>query len=164
MPHCRCRSNHIRHIRLVVAAAGLDPSFSWYPSSRRRARVTGYTPMKLQIRSISGKGVIGNERLILKVLSDIDIGDYILFRAGYRNGSVTTGVRNTLWFPDKRVAKGDLVIVYTKSGRNTERRSDNGSMHHFFYWGLTEAIWNTSDNASVILHAPDWDSCGPDEL
>ena len=120
--------------------------------------------MNIRIQTVADKGVLEKERLILRVLSDTDVGEYVLFRAGYRDGSVTTGVRNTLWFPDKAVSKGDLVVVYTKSGRENERRKDDGLMLHFFYWGLNEAIWNSDDHAPVILQVQVWESRGPEEL
>ena len=120
--------------------------------------------MKIDIRSILNRGDIERERLILDVLSATDIGDYILLRAGYRGDSVTTGIRNAFWFPYKAVSRGDLIIIFTKSGRERERSRNDGSTVHSYFWGLEKAIWDKGNSAPVLLHAPDWESKGPDEL
>ena len=119
--------------------------------------------MKVQIHTVANKGTFEKERLLLKVLLDTDIGEYVLFRTGYSNGSVDTGVRNVFWFPDKVVSKGDLVVVYTKSGTNSERTRKDGSMSHFFYWGLANPIWEEEDCAPVVLYAPEWETRGANQ-
>ncbi len=119
--------------------------------------------MKVQIQSVANRGTLEKERLVLKVLLDTDIGDYVLFRTGYSNGSVTTGIRNAFWFPDKVVSKGDLVVVYTKPGTNNERTRKNGSLSHFFYLNLDQPIWEDEKHALVILYVSEWESQGPDE-
>lgn len=120
--------------------------------------------MKLQIRSVKDKGVFEKERLIMKVLSDTDIGDYILLQTDFYDGEVTIGVHNVYWFPYKKVLAGDLVVLYTKSGSDIEHTSKRGAKAHFFYWGLSKPIWNRKDVAPVILYARAWESKVPDEL
>ena len=120
--------------------------------------------MKITIKSIADKGIKEKERLILKVKSDTDIGDYIVIQAGYSNKEVTVGTYNTFWFPYKAVSAGDLVVLYTKSGRENEKELKSGRMTHFFYWGLDYSIWGSKDRAPVLLHAPEWISKGPEEL
>ena len=120
--------------------------------------------MKVTIRSVADKGDIERERLILEVSSSTDIGDFALCRAGYSNGSVTTGIRNTLWFPYKTVSKGDVVVLYTKFGKANEKIRNDGSTSHFFYWGLKVPIWQNEDSAPVLLYAPEWESKEPHEL
>lgn len=120
--------------------------------------------MNIEIQSIADKGNHEKERLVLKVLSDSDIGDYLLAQTGYSEGSVTIGVHHTYWFPYKRVSAGDLVVVYSKTGKDSEKELKQGTKAHFFYWGIGTAIWNRSDRALVLLHAPEWVSKSPDEL
>ena len=120
--------------------------------------------MKITIQSIADKGIKGKERLVLKVKSDTDIGDYIIIQAGYSDEQVTTDIHNTFWFPYKAVSAGDLVVLYTKSGRENEKELKSGRKAHFFYWGLNSSIWGLKDRAPVLLHAPEWISKGPEEL
>lgn len=120
--------------------------------------------MKIEIRSIADKGNYEKERLVLKVLSDTDIGDYLVIQTGFNDGSVTIGTYQTFWFPYKSVSTGDLVVLYTKSGNENERELKLGKRTHFFYWGLNSAIWIREDRAPVVLHAPEWASKSPDEL
>ena len=88
----------------------------------------------------------------------LDIGDYIVAQTGYIEDSPTTNFSHSLWFPYKLINKGDLVVVYTKSGSSKERVLDKGNKAHFFYLGLTEPIWNAPRHGALILHAPSWDS------
>ena len=120
--------------------------------------------MRLTIRSVADKGNTEKERLVLKVDSNTDIGDYILIQAGFYDNSVTTEIHHTYWFPNKEVETGDLVVVYTKSGRENQKEMKNGHNAHFFYWGITTSIWSRDDRAPVLFHAPDWISKDPNDL
>jgi hypothetical protein len=120
--------------------------------------------MKLEIRSVADKGNHQKERLVLKVISNTDIGDYLLIQAGYNEEGVTIGTYHTYWFPYKSVSASDLVILYTKSGKDSEKEIKQGKKAHFFYWGINDSIWNRRDRAPVLLHAPEWVSKSPDEL
>ena len=120
--------------------------------------------MKIEIKSIANKGVIDKERIVLKALSDADIGDYLLIQAGFSNGEVTVATYKTYWFPYKAVAAGDLIVLYTKYGKESDKELNQGKKAHFFYWGLEAPIWNKDDRAPVLLHAPEWVSKAPSEL
>jgi len=120
--------------------------------------------MRLQISSVADKGVADKERIILKVLVDSDIGDFVLLQAGHNENGVTIAVFHTLWFPYKKVSNGDLVVVYTKSGTNSENTIAGGRTAHFFYWGIPTPIWNTKNRAPVLLYAPEWETKAPQEL
>ena len=114
--------------------------------------------MNIKFSSIADSGVPADERLILKVLLDTDIGQFVVFRAKARNGSVTTGVETVFWFPDKAVKAGDLVVLYTKKGVTSEKILKNGNRAHFFHWGISSAIWDDKTMAAVILHVSEWKS------
>ena len=120
--------------------------------------------MKLAIRSVADRGDLDKERLFLKVRSDTDVGDYALVQSGFYDGSVTIDIHYTYWFPYKRVEAKDLVVLYTKVGRGNEKELENGRTAHFFYWGLSNAIWGGIDRAPVLLHAPTWTSKDPSDL
>lgn len=120
--------------------------------------------MKLALRSIVAPGDIKNERLTLRALAQIDVGDYLVAQSGYVDDSPTTQLFHTLWFPYKPIQNGDLVVVYTKRGINKERVLDRGNKAHFFYLDLKSSIWDDPTKGALVLHAPKWESKSVDEL
>ncbi len=120
--------------------------------------------MTLELRSIIAPGFLKKERLTLRALSDLDVGDYLVAQSGYTEDNPTTHLFHTMWFPFKRVKKGDLVVVYTKVGANRERVLENGKKAHFFYLDLENPIWDDSEKGAIILYAPSWDSKSVREL
>lgn len=120
--------------------------------------------MKLQLRSIIQPGELSKERLTLKALADLDVGDYMVAQSGYRKGAPTTHFYHTLWFPFKRISKGDLVVVYTKEGSERDREISSGNIAHFFYLDLDKPIWDYKDRGAIVLYAPSWDAQSTDDL
>ena len=124
--------------------------------------------MNVQIKFVADRGVPEHERLVLEVRRDTDIGYFILIRTGYEGTQVTIDVVNTFWFPYMRVNRGDIVVVYSKPGkqpgayRHKAIRDDRTA--HFFYWGQNSALWNDDKVAPVLLYAPEWVSKAPEEL
>lgn len=114
--------------------------------------------MKLELRSIIAAGDIANERLSLRALDNLDVGDYLVAQSGYIGDNPTTDFYHTFWFPFKPIQKGDLVVVYTKVGRNRERVLERGNKAHFYYLDLETPIWTRPDSGAVLLHAPTWQS------
>ena len=72
--------------------------------------------MKVKIEFVLDKGDLVHERLVLRVLRDADIGDFMLIRTAFEDDQVTTEVVNTFWFPYMSVNRGDVVVVYSKKG------------------------------------------------
>ena len=120
--------------------------------------------MKIKLRSIAGKGSPQKERITMKVLSNCNVGDYMLMRTGYEGGEVTIDVKDAYWFPYKEVSAGDLIVLYTKTGKIGEKPLKKSGTAHFFYWGLDAAIWSSHKVAAVLLNAPTWDSKSSEEL
>ncbi len=113
--------------------------------------------MKLAIRIIKGRGDIQVERIVLEALENIQVGSYIVADTTYMNGDkVSNRLRHTFWIPDKLVDKGDLVVIYTKTGRDTTKTNDSGNKTHFFYWGLERTIWNKDEDVAVVFAIDDW--------
>ena len=55
--------------------------------------------MRVQIQSVVDKGDMDQERLVLKVRDDADIGDFMLVRTGFKDDDVTTKVVQLLLVP-----------------------------------------------------------------
>ncbi|MDN7917344.1 hypothetical protein [Burkholderia gladioli] len=113
--------------------------------------------MTIEIRYVKDVGNLAKERVVLKVSAKDDIGRYILFDTAYfENGTVSNEVRHTLWFPDKEVNAGDLVVAYTKTGADSQTKNENGTMSHFFYMNKSNPIWRESGNCVVLIEAKAW--------
>lgn len=114
--------------------------------------------MNLEIRSIADAGIPLKERIILRALADLDVGNYALLKSGV--GSTgrepTSGRKAAYWFPDEKVEAGDLVVLYTKRGSRSTKRLDGGHTAYFFYWGRDEAIWSDRQSGAVLIEIADW--------
>lgn len=113
--------------------------------------------MNVQIREIIDAGILEDERLVLKILKDCDIGKYLTFDSTYtQDGKISNLVRHPYWFPDKELKAGDLVVLYTKSGLQSQTSNRDGSTSHFFYRGLERTIWNQEGDCAVLLEVSTW--------
>ncbi len=113
--------------------------------------------MKLAIKYVTGHGDLQEERIVLRVIEDIDVGNYMIADTTYINESqVSNKLRHPFWIPDKQVDKGDLVVIYTKWGIDKTKNNKSGNKTHFFYWGLKNTIWNKEGDAAVVFAINDW--------
>jgi len=120
--------------------------------------------MNIEIKAVRDPGVLSDERLVLKILKDCDIGSYLTFDTTYtEDGSVSNLVRHPYWFPDKEVEAGDLVVVYTKTGKSSVKNNKDGSRSHFFYRGMDRTIWNKEKDCAIVLEISSWASKGYNE-
>jgi hypothetical protein len=116
--------------------------------------------MKLELKSIQDKGVIGKERIVMKSLSKLDVGQFAVLQTGY-DGEVNTLTHDCYWFPDKTIEEGDWIVLYTKSGKQKENVQKSGVTAHFFYWGKDSSKWKTKSWAPVVLQVDSWDFLSP---
>jgi len=112
--------------------------------------------MMLEIASFADAGVLEKERLIIRVLSDLDIGAYIVLWSDLSDSrSPTAGIKTAYWFPDKKVKSGDKIVLYSKSGKDSKKDIGDGHSAHFFYWGLENALWE-NEKTAVLLKVNEW--------
>ncbi len=112
--------------------------------------------MNIKIIKINDAGNLPNERIVLKSLTDIDVGRFGIFRTGIGTSGITNKVHNAYWFPDQLTRAGDLVVLYTKSGVSSSVKNKDGSTTFFYYWGLSSTIWNDENKGSVVVAIPTW--------
>ena len=118
--------------------------------------------MKVQIQSFADAGIAEKERVVISATGDHDIGKYLLFFSKKGAESNATSGRKTMyWFPDKPIKAGDLVVLYSKKGRRSEKKLDNGSTVHFFYWGLEAPIWGDDSKVAVLMQSMEWNTATP---
>lgn len=116
--------------------------------------------MNLVIQKIVTPGKLDTERVLFKVENDAAIGFYGIFKTiEIGEKTLSSNIRKSYWFPDKDVKKGDLVVLYSKVGINTERKEADGSTVHFFYWGNDATQWEKREkdsDAVVLFKIDEW--------
>lgn len=113
--------------------------------------------MILEIAGIRDKGNFEKERVVIRVRENGDIGNYILSRTKLKStNSVSSQIKDPLWFPNKLMKADDIVVVYTKQGNNRDRENDDHSHSYFLYWGLDRAVWS-NDSIPILMEVSTWD-------
>lgn len=113
--------------------------------------------MDLKIISVHGNGDFDSEYVLLRATADCDVGYYQLCDTTYTDDDkVSNKLRHIYWFPDRAVKKGELVSLWTKSGKNTTTKNESGTVVHRFYWGLSKAVWNNDGDCAVLQHLETW--------
>lgn len=113
--------------------------------------------MNINIRKVLGNGDLENERVILDVIQNDLLGIYLVLKSKELNEStVNSRTEGTYWFPDKDVKQGDLVVLYTKKGVNTEKRNEDGTTTYFFYWNMDGTLWNNPEDAVILSRLESW--------
>ncbi|MEA9842363.1 hypothetical protein [Xanthomonas campestris] len=119
--------------------------------------------MKINIRGIREAGNLEKERLVLEAVTDTDIGRFLITRNDFiKKGSVSNKIKNSFWLPDQNVETGQLIVVYTKSGKNIIRENKDESKTHFIYLGLGDPLWEPKD-AAVLIEISSWRMKSVDE-
>jgi hypothetical protein len=110
--------------------------------------------MTFRISSIADAAEANRQRIVIRIGEDGDIGEYVvLLASALDDGKAASGAaKAAYWFQDRAVSKGDIVILYTKSGKNSEKLNENGHKSHFFYWGI--GLTSFTEWTPVLLHAP----------
>lgn len=112
--------------------------------------------MKVKIRNVVDFDTLDSERIILDVVDDTDIGYYMIADSTYTaDDKISNKVRHTYWFPDQKVKKGDVVVLYTKKGTNKPKKEKDHTIY-FYYWGLDKSIWNDEGDCALLFEIAEW--------
>lgn len=113
--------------------------------------------MNLEFSSIADAGNLNDERIALKATASFDLTRYAIFACGSTtDGKVAGGnIPSAFWFWSKNVSPGDFIVVYSKNGQTSEKKNNDGTTSHFFYWGLSSPIW-VPGRTPVIVETSTW--------
>jgi hypothetical protein len=116
--------------------------------------------MIFRISEIANAGELKRERIILKAITAGDLGRYAILRAwkGDDGSPLSGSIPNCFWFPDTAVKSGDIVVLYTKEGEDSEKENPSGSKSYFFYWDLESPIWLSKEHTAVLVNTTTWSS------
>ncbi|NOG72668.1 hypothetical protein [Roseicella sp. DB1501] len=114
--------------------------------------------MTLKIVGVEAAGDLESERVVLRAVADVAIGKYILLCTRRSpDGKVYSGpVNHAYWFETIPVKAGDYVVLYSKDGQRSEKRSENTGSSYFFYWRQKSSIWS-SDFKPTLMLASTWE-------
>lgn len=113
--------------------------------------------MKIKIRGVVDFKKQPSEKIVLDVLENCDIGEYLIFDTTYtKDGKISNKLRHSYWFPDQIVKKGDIIVLYTKEGSNTSTINANGTRNYFYYWNLKNSVWNDEGDCALLMHIDKW--------
>ncbi len=114
--------------------------------------------MNVELFEIKDKGDINRERIVLNVSKNTNIGNYIVFytiKADENN--FYTNSKQNIWFPDKMVNEGDLVVLYSKEGKSSTKKIKDGNNNtYFFYLGLNQPYFNNEKDIAVLIEINKW--------
>jgi hypothetical protein len=110
--------------------------------------------MNIEIMSAVEKGAMGNECIVLKVKNNTDnMGNYLLSDTTYlEDKTVSNELRHIYWFPNKEVAKGDYIVLYTGKGKNKSSMNNENTHTHVLYWNLNITVWNKDGDRAVLFN------------
>jgi hypothetical protein len=114
--------------------------------------------MSLNIRNITDPGNDERERVVFDVTADIDVGKYLVLKTTRVDTKISSKATDVYWFPDKKVKKGDVVVLYTKSGIDSSTLSEkDGNTSYFFYWRKPSPIFGSENDAVVLVSSDRWE-------
>lgn len=115
--------------------------------------------MKIKIENVLDKGNLERERVILKVVSDENIGNYVIMDSTFdQEGDVSNTGRHGYKFSSKEVKKGDFICLFTKNkdgSSKSEFKNTTGSTTHCFFWGRWATIWNKDSDCFYLMYLLD---------
>lgn len=113
--------------------------------------------MELQIIKIHEKGKPNEEFIEFFVKESCNLSLYILTDTTYKtNQNISNKLRNTYWFPDYNVSKGDCIILYTGTYNRSPHKNFLGSYTHYFAWELERTVWNNDKDCAVLFKIDEW--------
>lgn len=112
--------------------------------------------MKLEIKEVKDKGSI-EERIVLIAYEDCDLGYYFIFTTKRtKDGtSLSSLIKDAYWIPDKKVKKGDLVVIYSKVGTSSFKINDDNTTSHFYYRNLPGPVL-IENKIALLVEATMW--------
>ncbi len=108
---------------------------------------------ELKIISAYQRGLVKSEYILIEVLRDTNLHNYIISDSSYNEFHYNSNeLQQTYWFPYCEVREGDYIYLYTGPGEN--RKSYDNALdytEHLFYWGRTQAAWSKGSETVFVF-------------
>lgn len=117
--------------------------------------------MKMKVIGVRNPGDLQNERVVIELLEDVEIGNYISFFSKDLGGEVISAkMLYPLWLPNKKLSAGDRVVIYSRDGEKCEKKTNEGQTVFFVYRGLVNAVCVTDKIRASLIEISDWETTG----
>jgi len=113
------------------------------------------TLTELTISSISDRGIPNEEKMLIEVNQDTDMGKYcVLLGIDGGDGYIRPINDNLYWFGNGQVYKGDWIFLYTGQGepRTTDIPNQLQKMYSL-HWGRDFTLLNDVNIVPAIIRA-----------
>ncbi|HFK4065599.1 TPA: hypothetical protein ACG1UU_003023 [Kluyvera ascorbata] len=111
--------------------------------------------MDLFIINVKNHGELEKEYIAFGADKVLNLWDYLLADSTYLgDGTISNKHRHVFDFDGLHAItlnKGDIVILYTKKGKNRVDNLTDGSKAYSIYWGLSETIWNKDGDEAILI-------------
>lgn len=108
---------------------------------------------ELKIISAYRRGNLKCEYVLLEVMRDTNLHNYILYDSVYNEFQTSAADSNhSFWFPYCEVREGDYIYLY--SGQGEYRKSYDTALdytEHHFYWGRTHCAWEKGAETAYVF-------------
>ena len=115
--------------------------------------------MKIRVVGIRNPGDLANERVVLELLENADIGNFISFFSIDLGGDVIAAkLLHPLWLPNKKLAAGDRVVIYSRGGSERIKQTETGKTILFVYRGLENAVCTEENIRASLIEVSGWET------
>lgn len=121
--------------------------------ARKLTNLTLILMHELKIISAYQRGNLAGEYLLIEVLSDTNLHNYILFDSAYSEfNPFHSDSQKFFWFPYCEVREGDYVYLFSTIGEN-KKSYDNALDYseHRFFWGRNQAAWTKGAETAYLF-------------
>lgn len=113
--------------------------------------------MKFKIRGVREPGELDKERVVIELLEDGNVGTMIIASTKQQSSTkVSARIKSPYWIPDQEVKRGDLLVIYTKSGSRNSKENNDGTSSYFFYMGESQPLYNKEDQTVAAFDISSW--------
>ena len=117
---------------------------------------TTYLPTipELDLLGVYDRGIANKERIVLRVVSALDIGAYLIILGwrGKDSGQHVTPLPNSMyWFGSGSLQANDWLFLYTGQG-TAEKMPPSDKHGNLFinYWGKDKTVFNSAEVVPVL--------------
>jgi len=92
------------------------------------------------------------ERVMLRALEDCELSNYIIVDHTFdEHRNLSDKIRHSFWFPKQQVKAGDIIFLYTKSGRDRFFKNITKSTSYAYFWDIDSNVWNDFYDGVILI-------------
>jgi hypothetical protein len=101
---------------------------------------------------INNSGDKNSEYFCFRAAQDCNLGHYMVADNTFdAKGNPSNKLRHVFAFPSHNVKQNDLIVLWTKDGKNNVGKDTAGGPQHNFFWNLKENVWNVNGDTAHLI-------------